>query len=144
MGHNSWIAKAERIEARQRDETSRELVADAVALVEKWNADIERRKDAEYGHRARRRYPQFSPHVGAALLAGKPFLRLLCPACRTQGDVDLRQVVRPASFPIDGLTDALTCTFGLCRGDSPRPVMLGLFAHRDRPLAELWDGTNAG
>ena len=35
MGHNSWIAKAERIERIQRDETSRELIADAVALADK-------------------------------------------------------------------------------------------------------------
>src|SRR5687767_14098277 len=132
MGHNSWKAKVERIESLQRDETSRELVADAVAVVEKWNADIERRKDAQYGYADRRRYPQFCPHIGAAILAGKPFLRLLCPGCQQQGDVDLRKVVRPSSFPIDALYDALTCTFGLCRGDGPRPVMLGLFAYRDQ------------
>jgi hypothetical protein len=89
-------------------ETSCELAADAVGLVNKWNADIERRKDAHYGYAARRRYPQFSPHIGAAILASKPFLRLLCPACKQQGDVDLRTVVRPSDFPIDGLYDALT------------------------------------
>ena len=40
MGH-----RVERIESVQRAETSRELIADAVALVDKWNVDIERRKD---------------------------------------------------------------------------------------------------
>src|SRR4051812_44427230 len=50
MGHNSWIARAERIESIQRAETSRGLIADAVALVDKWNADIERRKDSQYGY----------------------------------------------------------------------------------------------
>jgi hypothetical protein len=99
-----------------------------VALVEKWNADLERRKTAEYGYTDRARLPQFSPHIGAAILARKPWLRLQCPACGQQGEIDLRKVVRPASFPIDGLYDALRCTFGPCRGDGPRPVMLGLEA----------------
>ena len=45
-GHNSWIAKVKRIEFFQRGETSRELIADAVALVDKWNADLERCKEA--------------------------------------------------------------------------------------------------
>ena len=34
-------------------------MANAVALVEKWNADLERRKDANYGHADRARLPQF-------------------------------------------------------------------------------------
>jgi hypothetical protein len=34
MGHNSWIARVERIEAAQRAEASAELIADAVALVD--------------------------------------------------------------------------------------------------------------
>ena len=125
----------ERIEAAQRAEASAELIADAVALVAKWNADIERRKDSQYGYADRARLPQFSPHIGAAILAKKSWLRLLCPACQQQGAVDLRKMVRPADYPIDGLYDALTCTFGPCRGDGPRPVMLGLFASRADPAA---------
>lgn len=53
MGHNSWIANAERIETTRRAETSRELIVDAVALVEKWNADLEARKEAQYGYAER-------------------------------------------------------------------------------------------
>ena len=112
------------------------MIADAVALVAKWNADIERRKDSQYGYADRARLPQFSPHIGAAILAKKSWLRLLCPACQQQGAVDLRKMVRPADYPIDGLYDALTCTFGPCRGDGPRPVMLGLFASRADPAAK--------
>jgi len=85
MGHNSWRAPAKRSERIQRDETSRELVADAVALVEKWNADLERRKEAQYGYAHRARLPQLSPHIGAAILARKPWLRLQCLACGHQG-----------------------------------------------------------
>ena len=105
-----------------------------------WSANgtlnIERRKDSRYGYADRARLPQFSPHIGAALLAQKPWLRLLCPAFQQQGAVDLRKVVRPADYPIAGLYDALTCTFGPCRGDGPRPVMLGLFAGRADPAAK--------
>jgi len=136
MGHNGWIARAARFESVQRTETSRELMDDAVALVGKWNTDIERRKGSQYGYADRARLPQFSPHIGAAILAKKPWLRLLCPACQQQGAVDLRKVVRPADYPIAGLYDALTCTFGPCRGDGPRPVMLGLFAGRADPAAK--------
>ena len=112
------------------------MIADAVALVAKWNADIERRKDLQYGYADRARLPQFSPHIGAAILAKKSWLRLLCPVCQQQGAVDLRKMVRPADYPIDGLYDALTCTFGPCRGDGPRPVMLGLLASRADPAAK--------
>ena len=54
-------AKARRIESIQRDQTSRELVTDAVAPVDKWNADLERRKDSQYDYADRARLPQFSP-----------------------------------------------------------------------------------
>lgn len=128
MGHNSWKAKVRRIEASQRDETDRELHADAVALVDKWNADLEtRRTKAQYGRTDLNRLPQFSPNIGAAVRAGKPVLRLVCPACRVQGEVDLRKVVRPRDFPIVSIYDALVCASGRCRGDSPPPEMIGLF-----------------
>lgn len=41
MGHNSWIARVKRIEGIPRDETSRELVADAVALADKNGVGLE-------------------------------------------------------------------------------------------------------
>ena len=139
MGHNSWRAKVKRIEDQQRDSTDRELLADAVALVDRWNADLARRSDAAYGFAERARYPQFSPHIGAAIRAGKPFLRLLCPACRQHGEVDLRKVVRPDDFPIGAIYDAMVCTFGGCRGrgDNPPPIPVGLFARPDDVMGEL-------
>ncbi len=72
MGHNSRIARVARIESVQRAEASAELIADAVALISKWNADIERRKNSQYGYTDRARLPLFSPHIGAAILARKP------------------------------------------------------------------------
>jgi hypothetical protein len=139
MGHNSWRAKADRIEFIQRGDTNRELEADAVVVVEKWNADLELRRQDKYGFHERRHYPQFSPHIGTAIRAGKPFLRLYCPACQQFGDLDLRNVVRPPDTPIGAIYDFLVCTFGGCRGrgDNPPPVPIGLFATPDHALSEV-------
>ena len=126
MGHNSWIAKVERIEREQRSKTDHELGADAVALVAKWNADIKLSRQAQYGHAARaQELPQFTPTIGAALRAGKPFLRILCRACQQVGHVDLRKVVRPSTFPITGIYDALRCQGG-CRDSKGDPVLMAL------------------
>ncbi len=132
MGHNSWIAKAERIETVQRDETSQELAADARAVVDKWNADIERRKESQFGYADRKRYPQFSPHIGAALRASKPWLRVLCMACQQVGDVDLRTIVRPSDTPVAEIYDALHCL--RCRGGTAVEI-LGLFGFQDDQTA---------
>src|SRR5690242_7571781 len=121
MGHNSWRAKVERIESVQRSDTERELALDAASVVDKWNADLDLRRDAAHGHAERRQYPQFSPHIGAAIRAGKPWLRLFCPACRQFGDLDLRKVVRPPDTPIGAIYDVLVCTFGGCRGRGDNP-----------------------
>jgi hypothetical protein len=40
-----------------------------VVLVAKWNSDIERRKDSQYGYADQAWLTQFSPHIGAAILA---------------------------------------------------------------------------
>ena len=72
--------RADRIDPAGRDEPRTDHRA--VALVDKWNADIERRKDSQYGYADRARLPEFSPHIGAAILAKKSWLRLLCPVCQ--------------------------------------------------------------
>ena len=72
MDHNSRIAEVARIEFVERAEASAELIADAVALISKWNADIERRKNSQHGYTDRARLPLFSPYIGAAILARKP------------------------------------------------------------------------
>jgi len=139
MGHNSWKSKVERIERMQRYSADRTLVADALEVVEKWNADLRTaREDAHYGYSDLKLLPQFCPTIGCAIRAGRPYLRLLCPACKQHGDVDLRRVVRPANFPIMGIYDALVCTVG-CGGrrDAPRPDVIGLFEGPDDPLADL-------
>ena len=114
------------------------MIADAVAL----GSQVERRhraaeEDSQYGYADRARLPQFSPHIGAAILAKKSWLQLYCPACQQQGAVDLRKMVRSADYPIDGrVRRAHMHIRPLPWRDGPRPVMLGLFASRARSGGE--------
>ena len=66
-------------EAAARRATDRQILEDAEQLVTVWN------------ERQAKRMPMlFSPTIGAAITAGCWYLRARCPACRTTGDVDLR------------------------------------------------------
>jgi hypothetical protein len=105
--------KAEELAARK----------EATKLVERWNAEL-----------AAKRSPQFSPTIGAAMRAGKPWLRLHCPGCRQVYEIDLRRIVRPHDFPITGLRAALVCE-SMCRRTGPKPELLGLAA---LPQAPEW------
>jgi hypothetical protein len=88
--------------------------AEAERVAETWNAGLAARKPA-----------QFSPTIGCAIDAGRPWLRLHCPACRQVYELDLRRIVRPRDFPITALP--LVCESG-CRRQAPRPEFLGLYA----------------
>jgi hypothetical protein len=100
------VSNAEELAARK----------EATELVERWNADL-----------AGGRAPQFSPTIGAAMRAGKPWLRLHCPGCRQVYQIDLRCIVRPHDFPITALRAALVCE-SMCRRAGPKPELLGLAA----------------
>jgi hypothetical protein len=76
--------------ARQRAEHEARHIVDA------WNVQL-----------AQRRVPQFSPTLGCAINAGKPWLRLHCLGCHQVGEIDLRRIVRPRDFPITGLSTAV-------------------------------------
>jgi hypothetical protein len=51
----------------------------------------------------------FSPIIGAAITAGCWFLHARCPACRTTGSVDLRQLDWHRGAAVTALTPALSC-----------------------------------
>ena len=95
-----------------RDNAARD--AQAVAIVDQWNAKL-----------ANGRPPLFSPTIEAAVRARRPWLRLFCPGCQQQYEIDLRKIVRPQDFPIMGLRAAMVCE-SMCRGDGPEPQLLGL------------------
>jgi hypothetical protein len=98
----------------------RVTVAEALHLVEAWNAKLAERNGR----------PQFSPTIGCAINAGMPWLRPHCPGCRQVYEVDLRRIVRPRDFPIMALP--LTCESG-CRRQGPKPDLLGLFTASEHP-----------
>jgi hypothetical protein len=106
------VASAEEFAARK----------EATAIVERWNAEL-----------AGKHVPQFSPTIGAAMRADKPWLRLYCPGCRQVYQVDLRCIVRPRDFPVTGLRAALVCE-SMCRSAGPPPELLGLTAFADDAL----------
>ena len=58
--------------ATTRAAMDRATVAEALNLIEAWNAKLAER-DGQ---------PQFSPTIGCAINAGMPWLRLHCPGCR--------------------------------------------------------------
>jgi hypothetical protein len=99
----------------------------AVRIVEAWNVAL-----------AADRVPLFSPTLGAAFLAKRPWLRLFCPGCRQEYEIDLRKIVRSPDFPIMGLRAALTCE-SMCRGEGPVPKLLGLHAVPHDRNRITWD-----
>ena len=88
--------------------------ARAVAIAEKWNAEL-----------AAAKRPKFSPTLEAAFRARRPWLRLFCAGCQQQYEIGLRRIVWPQDFPIMALRGALVCE-SMCRGGGPEPQLLGL------------------
>ncbi|NVO12400.1 MAG: hypothetical protein HXX10_00020 [Rhodoplanes sp.] len=87
----------------------------ARAVVGRWNAGL-----------ASDELPLWSPSLRAALLAGMPFLEVLCPACVTIGAVDLRRVDRHPEAAVASLVFGLTCS--RCGPSAPMPRLVGLHA----------------
>jgi hypothetical protein len=72
--------------------------------------------------------PLFYPTIGAAIAAERPWLSVLCPACRRVGNVDLRRLDRHPGAPISSLIPALSCWS--CCPNPPFAQLLGLSADR--------------
>lgn len=70
------------------------------------------------------RRPVLSPTVGAALLAGRHWMHVLCPACLTVVAVDLRVVPRPSDMAVTAILRSLWCQF--CAGRNPVPAIVKL------------------
>ena len=93
-------------EAAARRATERQILEDADHLVAVWN------------ERQAKRMPMlFSPTIGAAIAAGYWFLRAHCPACRTSGDFDLRELDWHQDAAVTALIPALSCR--ACRPNAP-------------------------
>jgi len=93
MGFNKRKMDSERAakaakEAAARRALGRQIIEDAVRLVEAWNA-----RQAEHMPKL------FSPTIGAAITAGYWFLWVRCPARRTTQSIDLRTLDRHRDGP---------------------------------------------
>ena len=72
--------------------------------------------------------PLWSPSIRAAMIAGMPWLEVLCPACATIGTVNVAQIDRQPEAGVASLVLGLTCS--RCGPHAPTPRLLGLHASR--------------
>lgn len=98
----------------------------------KWEESERREREARLREEARKRIPEiraaknivgiwnarqiagketwFYPTIGAAITAGCPILRYVCPGCQQLGEKDLRRLDRHKDAAISGLIPSLSCT----------------------------------
>ncbi|RAI42929.1 hypothetical protein [Rhodoplanes roseus] len=98
---------ASRAEAHAERERARTIIA-------RWNAALAAGPDL----------PLWSPSLRGALVAGTPWLEVLCPACATIGTVDLRRIDRHPEAAVASLVLGLSCS--RCGPAAPMPRLLGL------------------
>lgn len=101
--------------ARPRRALPEQVRADAAELVGRWN------------ERLVRGMPMlFSPMIGAALIAGKPYLWVRCPGCRATQAIDLRTLDRHRDTMLTSLIPALSCRS--CRPHAQFAALVGVSA----------------
>lgn len=89
-------------------------------IVNLWNARLQRGLE-----------PSFYPTIATAIAAGMPWLQVLCPACQTIGEVDLRTLDRHGRTAIGSLIPSLSCRG--CRRDAPFARLIGLSPQSNVP-----------
>jgi len=113
MGTNR--RRIELLEARSRAAIDAKDEHDAKRVVAIWNA-----------RRAKGRHLRFHLTIGAAVIAGRPWLAFVCPACRVIGEVDLRTLDRHPAATVESLIPSVSCR--RCRPNPPCAKLLGLSA----------------
>ena len=111
MGFNKRRMESERAAAASKEAAARralgpQIIEDSVKLVEAWIT-----------RQAAHMPMLFSPTIEAAITASYWFLRARCPACRTTGDVDLRNLDWHRGAAVTALIPALSCQY--CRPNAP-------------------------
>ena len=105
------------------------LEARARAVVEAKDAHEAKRIGSIWnGRRGKGRHLWFHLTIGAAIIAGRPWLTFVCPACRVIGEVDLRTLDRHPAATVESLIPALSCR--RCVPNAPFAKLLGLGAVR--------------
>jgi hypothetical protein len=107
---------ADLVEERARCERARKVI-------ERWNHEL-----------VASDLPLWSPSIRAALIAGMPWLEVLCPACATVGVVNLSVIDRHPEAGVASLVIGLTCS--RCGPYAPIPRLLGLHASRSAGLCQ--------
>jgi hypothetical protein len=108
--HRMLARAADLAEERARRERARKVV-------ERWNQEL------VLGD-----LPLWSPSIRAAMIAGMPWLEVLCPACTTAGAVNLSLLDRHPEAGVASLVIGLTCS--RCGPYALVPRLLGLHALR--------------
>src|SRR4051812_20565288 len=85
----------------------------AARLIDLW--DARRKRGAE---------PLFAPTIGAAIRAGRPWLRFYCPGCQVVGEIDVRRLDRHRATPVTSLIPLASCT--RCSPHPPFAKLIGL------------------
>jgi hypothetical protein len=88
--------------------------AEAEAVIQRWNEQLTLSRDMLW-----------SPTIRAALLAGTPWLDVICPGCGTSRAIDLRKVDRHPLASVATLVLGLRCSW--CPELAPMPRLTGLF-----------------
>jgi hypothetical protein len=99
----------------KQDAADKAARAHAEAVIERWNEQLALGRDMLW-----------SPTIRAALLAGTPWLDVLCPGCGTSSAIDLRTIDRHSLASVGTLVLGLRCSW--CAGSAPMPRLMGLFA----------------
>jgi hypothetical protein len=111
MGTNR--RRIESLEARARAVIEARDEREAKRVVAIWNT-----------RRAKGRHLWFHLTIGAAIIAGRPWLTFVCPACRVIGEVDLRTLDRHPAATVESLIPSLSCR--RCVPNAPFVRLLGL------------------
>src|ERR1700680_3347610 len=87
----------------------------AARVIDRWNTAIAIGRDIWW-----------SPTIRAALVAGTPWLDVVCRGCRTSRALDLRTIDRHPIASVGSLVLGLRCSW--CPGSAPMPKIIGLHA----------------
>lgn len=129
MSHSPSRRTVDKEMARRRAEADHDAAAELAT-----ERAVARRYIALWNARAARGRPHLTfPTINAAIVAGTPFLRYLCPACHQVGETDLRRQDRHPDATVASLIIDLSCT--RCSPNPPLAQLIGLEELPLRPAA---------
>jgi hypothetical protein len=113
LGHGRQDTRARHQGWRRQAQSGPRLEAELV--IDRWNRRLATGRDMLW-----------SPTIRATLIAGTPWLDVLCPGCGTSRAIDLQIVDRHPLASVGTMVLGLRCSW--CLGSAPLPKLLGLYA----------------